>query len=264
MTDHRVATHLGVNAGEYDAAIRRFVPHYEPMIATIIEILDRMLGPAPLVVDLGAGTGALAGAILDAIPRARVELVDIDPSMLAVAGARVARHGARAELRCGSFHDALPACDAVVASLALHHVPELVRKTALYRQIHDALRPGGVLLSGDACVHETGPERDRSFLEWASWMHAHGIADPEAQALFAQWPGKIAITRSRSSSSSSRAQGSYVPSASGSTARPRCSAASSDGIKAAQRSPHARLPVTASSARDSDPGTPCRFSRRSR
>lgn len=189
-SEHRVATHLGVDAASYDAEIRRFVPHYEAMIGVVISLLDETLGPAPLVIDLGAGTGALAGAILVAIPRARALLVDIDPTMLEVAGTRVAAHGARAELRTASFFDPLPPCDAIVASLSLHHVPELARKRTLYTQLHAALRPGGLLLSADAAVHEAGPERDRAFREWAAWMAAHGIAAAEAQALFTQWSGE--------------------------------------------------------------------------
>ena len=189
-TEHRVSTHLGVDANEYDVAIRRFVPHYDAMIAVVLSILDETLGESPLVIDLGAGTGALSAAILDAIPRARVQLVDIDPAMLAVAGARVAKHGSRAELRRASFHDALPACDAVVASLSLHHVPELTRKRALYTHIHSALRPGGVLLNADATAHDAGPEHARVFREWATSMAEHGIPDDQARALFAQWAGE--------------------------------------------------------------------------
>ncbi|HEU0034716.1 MAG TPA: class I SAM-dependent methyltransferase [Kofleriaceae bacterium] len=188
--EHRVASHLGVDAAAYDVAIRRFVPHYEAMIGVVLGLLDEQLPAEPLVVDLGAGTGALAAAILDAIPRARVELVDIDPAMLEVARSRVARHGDRAVLRRASFFDPLPACDAIVASLSLHHVPERDRKQALYRHAHAALRPGGILLSADATVHEAGPEHDRVFREWAAWMAAHGIAEPEARAHFAQWAGE--------------------------------------------------------------------------
>jgi tRNA (cmo5U34)-methyltransferase len=183
--EHRVVTHLGVDAAAYDEAIRRFVPHYETMLDVVLRMLDDCLGESPLVVDLGAGTGALGGAILDAIPRARVLFIDIDPAMLAVAGARVAKHGERAELRKASFGDPLPACDAIVASLSLHHVPELPRKQALYAQLRAALRPGGVLLSADATVHAAGRERARTFHDWATWMTGHGIADP--QALFDQW-----------------------------------------------------------------------------
>ena len=187
---HRVASHLGVDAASYDVAIRRFIPHYDAMIGAVLAVLDDALGETPRVIDLGAGTGALSAAILDAIPRARVTLVDIDPAMLAVAGARVARHGARAELGTASFHDPLPPCDAVVASLSLHHVRELERKRGLYEQIHGALRPGGMLISADATVHDDGLERARTFREWSSWMANHGISDIAARALFAKWAGE--------------------------------------------------------------------------
>lgn len=188
--DHRVATHLGIDAAAYDAVIRRFVPHYEAMIRVVHGVLDDVLGDAPLVVDLGAGTGALGGAILDAIPRARVVFIDIDPSMLVVAGARVAKHGPRAEVKTASFFDPLPECDAIVASLSLHHVPELDRKTALYASVRKALRPSGVFLSADATVYPTGRGRELVFDDWAIWMGAHGIPEPEARALFAQWAGE--------------------------------------------------------------------------
>ena len=108
-SEHRVSTHLGVDAAAYDTAIRRFIPGYEEMIAEVVSILDDSLDEAVRVVDLGAGTGALAGAILDGIPRSRVILVDIDPHMLDVAAARIAPHGGRAELRCATFEDALAA-----------------------------------------------------------------------------------------------------------------------------------------------------------
>lgn len=187
-TEHRVATHLGLAASDYDAAIRRYIPTYDEMIDSVVAIVGTL--DAPYVGDLGAGTGALGAAILDRIPGARVQFLDIDPAMLEVAGARVSRHGDRAELRRGSFDDALPACDAIVASLALHHVPELAHKRALYARIWQALRPGGVLLVADITVHETGPAHDHVYHGWAAMMAQHGIARPEADALFAKWAGE--------------------------------------------------------------------------
>jgi len=175
-TEHRVATHLGLAASDYDAQIRRYTPRYDEMIDTVVAIIGGL--NAPDVIDLGAGTGALGGAILDRVPRARVRFLDIDPAMLEVAGARVAAHGARAELWRGSFDDALPACDAVVASLALHHVPEPDRKRALYARIHEALRPGGVLLVADITVHEHGIAHDHMYSAWIASMATHGITEP--------------------------------------------------------------------------------------
>ena len=188
--EHRVASHLGVDPTSYDVQIGRWVPGYEDMLATVVSILDDVLPENPLVIDLGAGTGALAGAILAAIPRARVQLIDIDPAMLENARTRLAGFGSRAELRCASFDDALPPSDAVVASLALHHVPELDRKRELYTRIHASLLPGGVFLSADAAVHEDGPEHARFYREWAARMATAGILADEATALFKQWAGE--------------------------------------------------------------------------
>jgi len=73
MTEHRVATHLGLAASDYDAEIRRYIPTYEEMIGTVVAIVGTI--EAPYVLDLGAGTGALGAAILDRIPRARVQFL---------------------------------------------------------------------------------------------------------------------------------------------------------------------------------------------
>lgn len=187
MIEHRVASHLGVAADDYDRQIRRFIPGYEAMIGEVVALLDDVLPAAPLVADLGAGTGALAGAILTAIPRARALLVDIDPNMLDVARARLAPHGERATFRRASFADPLPPCDAIVASLALHHVADIADKRALYAALRGALRPRGVLVSADCTVHAAGPEHDRAFRLWTAGMFDAGIGPGEAEALFAQW-----------------------------------------------------------------------------
>jgi tRNA (cmo5U34)-methyltransferase len=184
MSEHRVLDHLGLQAREYDTVIRTYIPQYEQMIATVVGLVRGD------IIDLGTGTGALAEAILHAHTTARVKLVDIDPAMLEAAGARVARFGDRAELVLASFDAPIPACDAVVASLALHHVADLDHKRALFRRIHDALRPGGALIIADATVHDQGRERTVAFATWSAWMATHGIKQADADALFAKWAGE--------------------------------------------------------------------------
>jgi tRNA (cmo5U34)-methyltransferase len=184
---HSVKRHLRVDAEGYDVEIRRFIPHYDEMIATGVEVLAALARADGHVLDLGGGTGALSSALLDGLPYARVTVLDVDPQMLAEARRRLARFGDRVAFQEGSFLDPLPTADAVVASLALHHVHDLTIKTALYRAVHDALSPGGVLLNLDAAVTEGARLNALVFDQMAERMGDHGISDAEARGHFAAW-----------------------------------------------------------------------------
>jgi tRNA (cmo5U34)-methyltransferase len=107
--------------------------------------------------------------------------------MLGEARRRLVGYGDRVTFQQGSFLDPLPAADAVVASLALHHVHELPTKTKLYGAIHDVLSPAGVLLNLDAAVTEDKRLKGVVFDRWAARMGEHGITDAEARAHFASW-----------------------------------------------------------------------------
>src|SRR5262245_17161840 len=187
MAEHRVAGHLGVAADDYDRTIRTFIPEYERMVATVVHWLDGNVPPGGLVLDLGAGTGALGAAVLDGLPDVRVQLVDVDPNMLEVAAQRCAAHDGRVEVRRARFEEELPRCHAVAASLALHHVPTHEEKRELYRAIFEALEPGGLLVVGDLLIHPAGPEREGMLRDWYAHMELHGISEAEAKAHFAQW-----------------------------------------------------------------------------
>lgn len=117
----------------------------------------------------------------------RVQLVDVDPAMLEVATERCRPHKGRLDVRRASFADPLPRCDAVVASLALHHVADLGEKRALYNAIHAALEPGGMLVVGDVTVYDDEPERRWMFADWSLGMQRYGISAADAETHFAQW-----------------------------------------------------------------------------
>jgi tRNA (cmo5U34)-methyltransferase len=189
-TSHSVEKHLDVTPSEYDVEIRRFVPGYDGMLAEIVGALEEHLPIGPTrVIDLGAGTGALSERILTLLPDVRMMLLDADAEMLAKAEARMTLAGVRerVELMHGSFAESLPKIHAAVASLSLHHVHDRNDKCAVYKNVLESLREGGVLVSGDAMMPEglalAAPLRRR----WAAHLVAHG--DTEAQALerFARW-----------------------------------------------------------------------------
>ena len=161
---HSVRRHLRVPIDAYDAAIRQFIPGYEAMLGVASRELAAV---APgLVLDLGGGTGALAEAILKSRDSGTVELIDVDPEMLAQARTRLARFGGRVRFTEQSFFAALPRCNGAAASLALHHVRTLDAKRALYRRIHGALEPGGVFINADATMPA---DPDASEATWRAW-----------------------------------------------------------------------------------------------
>ena len=179
--------HLRVDADAYDVQIRRFIPHYDEMIVTGVEVLAALAPANSHILDLGGGTGALSSAVLAGLPSSRVTVLDVDADMLAEARRRLAGFGDRASFQQASFLDPLPGADAVVASLALHHVHDLESKTALYRAIRDALSPGGLLLNLDAAVSDGTRLSGLVFDRMAERMGDHGISDAEARGHFASW-----------------------------------------------------------------------------
>lgn len=185
--EHRVSGHLGVEPDEYDRTIRTFIPQYDRMLGTIVHWLQANVPAGGYVVELGTGTGALAAAILDALPEVRMQLVDADPNMLEAAATRCAAHPGRFDLRHGRFQEDLPRCNAVVATLALHHVADDVEKGTLYHAIHEALEPGGLLVAGDLLIHPEGAERRQMLRDWYAHMAANGITEVEADGHFGQW-----------------------------------------------------------------------------
>lgn len=184
---HSVEAHLSLSIADYDREIRRLVPHYDEMVREGLSVLEALVAPDARIVDLGTGTGRMAEALALALPSARVVAVDVDPKMLAAARGRLARFGERVELLEQSFFEPLPACDAVVASLSLHHVHDLDRKVDVLRAIHDALAPGGVLVVLDATVSEHPRLSARTFTRWAEAMGEHGIDAATAHGHFRSW-----------------------------------------------------------------------------
>jgi len=176
-----VASHLGIELGDYDARIRSFIPDYE----TMMNVAANAVAPdAHVIVDLGIGTGALAARCAERAQHAAVVGIDLDAGMMTMAGTRLRE---RATLVHGSFLRAdLPRCDAVVSSLALHHVRTRRAKATLYRRIKQALRRGGRAVVVD-CLPSSVP--DLAAAQFAAWRQYMGASYPprDVRRYFAAW-----------------------------------------------------------------------------
>jgi release factor glutamine methyltransferase len=89
-------------------------PETEIVVERCLELLRNE--PAPRVLDLGTGTGAIALAIADEHPGARVTAVDSSPDAVALARENAERLGLQVEIRQGGFDVAAEGWDLVVSN----------------------------------------------------------------------------------------------------------------------------------------------------
>ncbi|MEV4755266.1 class I SAM-dependent methyltransferase [Micromonospora sp. NPDC049559] len=182
----------------WDRQQEAYLPDREHRFAAVLDAVAATTeGEAPRLLDLAGGTGSISLRALARFPGAEVTLLDIDPVLLAVAEASLAGRAAivSADLGGPDWRDGLPhrRYDAVLTATALHWLaPE--RLTALYAEIRDVLRPGGIFVNADHMPDDALPtltkrltaraEARRSgryaagaVLSWQDWW-AHVAADP--------------------------------------------------------------------------------------
>jgi tRNA (cmo5U34)-methyltransferase len=157
-------------ANEFLARADR-LPHRGEGEVVLVRDLARALPGR--VLDLGCGDGRLTALVLAAYPGSHALCVDMSPPMLAAASARFEGHE-RVSVVTHDFELELPfdgPFDAVVTSLAVHHVTD-DRKRTLYAEVAELLAPGGVFCNLDIVTSPTQALHD----QWREEMNARDDA----------------------------------------------------------------------------------------
>ncbi len=119
------------------------IPHRTEGEAVVLELLP---ASTRRVLDLGTGDGRLMALLRLARPEIEGLAADFSPPMLKAARERFAGTTSVTLVEY-NLQDPMPAAwgqfDAVVSSLAIHHVDD-ARKKAIYCEIFAALKPGGL------------------------------------------------------------------------------------------------------------------------
>lgn len=125
-----------------------------PLSREIAEFYD--LGRFHTLLDIGGGSGTYTISFLEQNPHLRAMLFDL-PDVIAMARNRLEEQGLlnRVTLVAGDFYDdALPPGSDVALLSAIIHQNSKDQNAGLFRKIHRALLPGGVLLIRDYLMDE--------------------------------------------------------------------------------------------------------------
>ena len=145
-----VGHHFEEEWRNYDDQIRRAIPFYDEALQLLVAVLARTAGTPRQILDLGVGTGNLAGLLLRAFPEARLVGIDIVPEFLEIAQRRLFAFRDRVELIDADIasYEFPNDLDVVVTAFVLHHTEDATKRR-IYERIHAALRIGGCMANAD-------------------------------------------------------------------------------------------------------------------
>jgi tRNA (cmo5U34)-methyltransferase len=170
--------HFDLMADQYDELFVTHMHAYDITHEMILTMLPFSRQSALRILELGTGTGNLTHKVLERFPHSSVVGYDVSAEMLARARAKLAAAGARVQLHQGDISQvAFPGpFDAVLSAIAVHHVPPPA-KPILFHRLAAALRPGGVLVLGDAFQPATPALAERYRQLAAAELESQGVVE---------------------------------------------------------------------------------------
>jgi SAM-dependent methyltransferase len=189
-------------AATWEARMQTFFPRRQECVAAMLDVLAELLPAGPWrLLDLGAGTGSLARALLDRFPAATVTALDLDPVLLAIGRGTLGDGGGRLtwrqlDLRAPDWPDRLGGSsvrpfDGIVSLATLHHFGPR-ELAAIYGALARLVRPGGLLLNAEGLAagapasrlaHRFDEIRRRGSPPHDGWWEAVGATPAFAEAV---------------------------------------------------------------------------------
>jgi tRNA (cmo5U34)-methyltransferase len=177
-----IRQHFNDEAPDFDQIILTLIPDYRRIVETMVAAIPFERAAPIEAIDLGCGTGTMAGAILEAFPNAHVTCIDLAENMLAIAKSKLTRHSGvkfvLGDFRTVSFDRDY---DVVMSSLALHHLVTDEDKQSFYKRIYRALRSGGVFYNGDIVLGSSDFLQSVYMREWRAFM-GRNVGETEVDA----------------------------------------------------------------------------------
>jgi tRNA (cmo5U34)-methyltransferase len=167
----RIKEHFEEEARQFDLIIATLIPGYARMVEALVEAIPFETSAPLRVIDLGCGTGTVAARVLDGFPNAQVTCLDLAGNMIAMARAKLG-HYPHVHYVTSDFtaFDLDGNYDAVVSSLALHHLATNEDKRRFYGRVHESLRSGGVFYNADVVLGSSDFLQAMYMRQWRAFM----------------------------------------------------------------------------------------------
>jgi tRNA (cmo5U34)-methyltransferase len=168
---NRVKQHFEQEAQGFDDVIVKLIPYYRQMVDALVVAIPFETSAHINVIDLGCGTGTVAEGVLNVYPNSKVTCLDLAGNMISMARTRLARYST-VRFVTGDFSRFQfdKDCDAVVSSLALHHLATDDDKWRFYSQIYRSLRSGGCFYNADVVLASNESLQRKYLQQWREFM----------------------------------------------------------------------------------------------
>lgn len=164
-------------ANDYDKQRKSLIPCFDDFYGIAIENLV-LKNEEPVLMDIGAGTGLFSAMVLQKYPLAHIELIDISNEMLQMAKQRLGAYPnvKTNKININDIHLANKQYDAVISSLAIHHLEDN-NKINLYRKIYQGLKSGGIFLHAEQVLASNEHLAEVYHSTWVDKITISGLSD---------------------------------------------------------------------------------------
>ena len=131
--------------------VRAGIPLATEQIDVLLRVVRHAIPKVGRLLDLGCGDGILGRTVMTEYPQANGVFLDFSEHMIEAAKMKADNRRATfvvQDLALNSWMQSLGTkpFDLVLSGLAIHHLPD-ERKRALYQEVFDLLKPGGLFLN---------------------------------------------------------------------------------------------------------------------
>lgn len=169
-TEKNIALEFNEFSKNYTNDMIGCVPHYRSLISSFVNSLPENFKPQSIL-DLGSGNGNVTAQLISFFPNATYTLVDASSEMINLCRNHFKEYTMIYENKYfKDFSFNKESFDLVVAGFSIHHCDEK-EKRAMFGNIYNSLKKGGIFSYSDLMISKTNPDHERLLQQWKEFVN---------------------------------------------------------------------------------------------